>query len=164
MQSSDILKRLPRALVAQPFELLVSLLLGLSSVTVVFGLGETNSLEKYFDRFSALPQLWGVSVFLGCVATLVGLQLSVVAKNLEKLVRGHRIESLGLVTQGFASMFYGVAVIFFAGRAGVVSTSILLTITLVCFVRAIIINGTSQILLKSIQDDAEGEDRADGSS
>lgn len=148
MDSGDIVKKLPKALVNQPFELLMSALLALSSLTILLGYGDPRSLHQLGP--SLVPvYLWASVTLGGSFLIMAGLVISARAKTFPGLYRAHNIERLGLIMQGTAAILYGLASYFLAGRQAVVGGTILLGIGGVNGIRYLILSGSVQLLKRS---------------
>jgi hypothetical protein len=147
MNTGELVKKLPKALVNQPYEFLISGLLVLSSITVLIGVGSPRAISHIGGM--SYSYIWAVSTLVGSALIVAGLTISSNAKSFIRMYYGHNTERIGLILQSTAAILYGIAAFFLNGRGGAVGATMLIGIGVTGIVRYLIISGTVQLLKKS---------------
>jgi hypothetical protein len=137
----EIVRRLPAAMLGDPFEIFIAFLCFISGVPLAIGNVQPASIEESLPRY--LAQAWGIGLVVGSGVVLLGAHLAHrELKNTRDILsprRGQEIERLGLLLLGYVAVIYAVAIILVGGIAGVVAASITFGFGLVCWLKAFLI-------------------------
>lgn len=146
-----ILARMPRVLIQETFEVFTAILCLISGVPLAIGKIEADSIEASLPRLFAHG--WGISLLTGAVLTLVGL---IIANNVNgprafhRMIAGHKIERLGLLTLSWASGIYACSILLAVGVGGFVAAMLIFTFSLTCLTRAFVLSTGATMLHRAL--------------
>lgn len=111
---------LPRALVDQPFQYLITWVFFISGINLLFGFGENRPLTQ--NGGPAVMYGWIAMALISNPMILWGMHRASTATKAGKLLNAWRIERLGLIPQGTATLVIGVLIVAVRGPEAILSS------------------------------------------
>ncbi len=109
-----------------PRAVFILLLCIVSGMPLVFGVVQPGSFEELLPAW--IIRLWGVSLVIGCLVTLIGM-------SWQKSLVGLLMEQVGSVAVGSVSLFYATAVLIVAQKDGLTAAGFIVAWAISCFYR-----------------------------
>lgn len=146
-----ILGKMPRVLIQETFEVFTAILCVFSGVPLVLGKVSANSVNAILPVIAA--QVWGATLLVGALLTLVGLIIANAVDGpgaLHRMITGHKIERLGLLALAWAGGLYGTTILFTNHLGGFVATMLIYVFALTCLVRAFVLSTGATMLHRAL--------------
>lgn len=139
MTGRKLVDKLPRELVAHPFQVLICWVFILAAFNLLAGFGDSPTLRQ-FGPSSYFVYYWCLSSLIGSPLMLWGLRKSAKSKRAGALLSAWRIERLGLILQGSATLVFGIIIVTAKGPEAILSSIMYLTLTMAYGVRLLVLN------------------------
>jgi hypothetical protein len=146
-----ILARMPRVLIQETFEVFTAILCISSGLPLALGRITATSIEASVPPMFA--RVWGIVLLVGAILTLIGLIWANAVSGpraLQRMITGHRIERLGLLSLAWAGGVYAVSVLLAVGRGGLIASTIILIFALTCLTRAFVLSTGATMLHRAL--------------
>jgi len=157
MKGSKILKCFPKALVAQPFEVMISLLLIISGTSFIVEFDQTGPIPPYILIFKVIA---GFAV-AGSIMMVWGLTHAARTKMFSSIIWGHKLERLGLILQGLSTAAFATLELVGHAPGSLVGAATLCLVTIACGIRGVVLTGIIGVLNASRESTSGATDGTD---
>lgn len=167
MNSKDVVQKLPRAFISEPFQFALTLVFLLSSANILLGFGDSTALRN-IGPDNLFFYYWTISTIVGGTLTLGGMFWSSATTKVRRVILAHWVEKLGLILMGTAMVLYSVIIFALTGTSALIGALLFAILGVTYYVKILILNA-SELALKStvklaneyideLQQDKEGEE------
>lgn len=144
MAKRKLVDRLPREMVESPFQYLVSWVFIISCFNILFGFGASPTVQTNSGTF--LLYYWCLASLIGGPMILWGMRKAARAIKPGSLLNAWRIERLGLILQGSATLILSVIIVTVKGPGAILSSVMYVTLTMAYGVRLLVLNAKEREL------------------
>jgi hypothetical protein len=116
------LQYIPKPVLQQPFELLLSVMCLLSGITYVLGNTPSSAIDRFLPEY--FVKSWGLCLCIGSILLLTGI-----------LKTNPLLQRAGLSLLSPTSIVYAIVLIAYVGKASIFSASIITAFSLACAVK-----------------------------
>lgn len=127
----------------EPFELFLAIAALFSGLSVLLGTSHPGSLAAHMSP--VVLRAWGASLSIGGALTIASRWLLAGADTAGALIRGLRLEQMGMTLFATTAGMYAIAIMA-VGRAGLAAGPIIVGWSIACTVRALIIRAERRTL------------------
>lgn len=166
MNSKDVVQKLPRAFIAEPFQFALTLVFLLSSANILLGFGDATTLRN-IGPDNLFFYYWTISTVVGGTLTLGGMIWGSATQKVRHIILAHWVEKLGLILMGTAMLLYSVIIFALTGTSALIGALLFTILAITYYVKIFILNASEQALkntvklaneyIDELQKDEEGE-------
>lgn len=150
ISSRGIVQKIPKAIVAYPFQFALSFVFFLSAINLMLGFGDSRTLTAVGPD-NLMLYYWIYSSLLGGLLTMIGMIWGARTTIVKSILRAHALEKLGLILQGFATLIYGIVVIYLTGVTAIVGSSLFMILAFAFFFKILTLTASDQSLKKLLK-------------
>lgn len=154
MTRRALINKLPKALLAYPFQYIIAVVFTLAAVNLLFGYGNSPTL-KAMGSSQFFFYGWILMSLIGSPLILIGMTKSANTEKIGSILQAHRLEKLGLILQGTATLVFGLIIVYLAGSQAILSCIMYLALTVAYAVKMIVLN-RKETSLRNLADTLSG--------